>query len=190
MAIHPVWIQTIYYMVSWMILLLFLGFIQKGFFWKYLKVKMSFGKLILIKVRGLTRDFFCIGEIDKNFLIFKVHKENKRINVEDKSVFYRCLGPIWCDVDEQKNALCKVDYSTISGFDAVKYEDLYTRALYKPAITDNKEKIMLGLLVAIAIGIVIIGILVFKNAEGIQALWTKVGQVAQINKGIIVGSNI
>lgn len=186
--VHPVWTQTLYYMIVLILAFCMIGFIQRGFFWKYIKVRLSFGRLVVVKIRGITRDFYAVGDIQENFLVFKAHKEKKRINIKDSNVFYRSLGCIWVDLDEHKNALSKTDYTPIDGFDAIKYEHLYERTLYKPAIADNKEKIMFACLIGIAIGIVVVAFLVFKNAEAIQMVYQQIGSI-KVDSALVVGGS-
>lgn len=185
---HPIILQTMYYMIAGVLFSLGIGLFQRGFFWKFIRARLSFGSLILVKIRGITIDHFALARVEKNFLVFKIHKEKRRISIKDKSVFYRCLGIIWCDVDEQKNSLCKVDYSVVDGFDSSKYEELYTRCLYKPAIADNKEKIMFILLILCLIMSGISIYLAIRNGQTQQLLFTRMNQVAEINKGIIIGA--
>jgi len=130
----------------------------KGFFWKYVKVRTSFGRLFLIKIRTPLRDFFAVGRLRDNFLIFKLDKEERRIaiNPEDK-IFYRSLSVTWVDIDEDKGAICKTDYSTVTGFDAVKYNNLYVRALTQPQISSNKDKLFIVAVIIIVV-IICIGI--------------------------------
>lgn len=189
MIMNPIFTQAMYYMIVVLLSFGMVGFIQKGFFWKYFRVRLSFGRLVIVKIRGITRDFFAVGDIQENFLVFKVNKEKKKINVKNSEVFYRSLGCIWVDVDEIKNALSKTDYSAIDGFDAVKYESLYARALYKPSITDNKEKI---LFVLVIIAIIVAGISVFlsyKNGEAIQIVYQAVNNI-KINNALVVGGSL
>jgi len=207
--LHPILLQTMYYMVVVVLSLFILGFIQRGFFWKFLKVKMSFGRLILVKVRGLTRDFYSIGEVEESFLVFKTHKSKKRIIVKNKSnkeseseskgdiikkeiktntVFYRSLGVIWVDYDENTGALSRTDYSGIEGFDPVKFEELYTRALFKPAISDDRTKVIFTILAVLIILTIISIYLGYKNGQGLQTVYQKVAEAVEVNKGIIIGA--
>lgn len=156
---HPIITQTIYYAIVLLIAVVIISFVQRGFFWKFVKVRLSFGKYILVKIRAVNRDYYRVGKIQESFLVFKGHKYDKRLVIEDKGVFYRCLGCTWVDVDDQKNALMKADYTPVSGFDATKYNDLYLRALYKPQMADTKEKLIIGAI--IIIGLICIGTLFF-----------------------------
>lgn len=134
---NPLFWQIINNAIILFIAIAIISFSQRGFFWKFIRVKLSFGKFILCKVRAINRDYYKIGRIVEGFLIYKVDRNNhKRIAINDSSVFYRSLGTTWVDIDDSKNAMVKPDYSTVDGFDAVKYNDLYIRALYKPQINE------------------------------------------------------
>jgi len=130
----------------------------RGFFWPYLKVRMSFGKLIMIKIRNPMRDYFNTGKIEDGFLLYGKNKDPRKlafstnktdeygtVGIGNKSV-YKCMGVNWIDVDEDKNAICCADYSSVSGFDHEKYSNLYVRALTRPTIKSNSE-IMIIILV-------------------------------------------
>lgn len=152
---NPILLQTIFYGVVMIITFMMVSLIQKGFFWKYLRARLSFGKLILVKNRSITRDFFSVGRIEEGFLLHKPHGDTEIIPVssdKNKNPFYRALAVWWCDVDDEKNAFCTVDYSAVEGYDAEKFQSLYERALYKPQIATKKEKILI-VLVIVAIGI-------------------------------------
>lgn len=178
---HPILVQTISYAVVLLLALLIVSFLQRGFFWKYFRVRLSFGKLIMVKVRAINRDFYRVGRITEGFLIYKGDKNNKRLVIKDKSCFYRSLAVTWVDVDDETNAISKVDYTTVSGFDAVKYNDLFLRALYKPNIADTKEKLIIGAIVII--GLMVIGCLYFQYVTN-----KDVSHIISIVEGLKVGS--
>jgi len=148
--VHPVITQTIYYAIVMALSIGAASMILKGFFWKYVKVRLSFGKYILVKVRSPLRDYFSIGRVEDSFLVFKRRKNDIRILITD-NIFYRSLAVTWVDVDEEINAACTVDYKGVTGYDAEKYDDLLTRALMKPAIKSNFEKIVIGMLLLIGV---------------------------------------
>lgn len=141
---NPIFEQTIYYLIVMLLGIIIIGFLQKGFLFNYLRVRLSFGKFVLVKVRAINRDFFAVGKIKEGFLIYKVNKEDKRIQLNDNNCFYKCIGITFIDVSDEKNAVClHNNYSSQDGFDAVKFQNLYLRALYKPTLlNNNKEKII------------------------------------------------
>lgn len=160
------------------------GGLLKGFFWSFLKVRLSFGKLVLIKIREVNRDLYRKGEVLEGFLVYTLRRgEEKRLAIpKGKSVFYRTLGITMIDVDGETNAICCVDYSAVTGFDAVKYNNLYLRALYKPAIVETQEKVIIVLII-VAVIVGIIGVFMLKDISpslsGIHA------KIDAINRGII-----
>lgn len=184
MGLHPVFIQAFYYAIVMVLMTFCIAFLQKGFFWKYVKVRMSFGKLVLVKVRAINRDYYATGTIEEEFLIYQFNKNTKRIKIEDNKAFYRCLAVSCIDVDERKNCVITVDYSSTNGFDAIKYNDLYLRALYKPSIIDKKEKIMQILLIGIGLGVLIIAFLTWQNYATLSAI-AKSGAIGKVSAGVL-----
>ena len=168
---HPVFIQTFYYAVVMLLSVLVLGLTMRGFLFKYLRVRMSFGRLILVKIRGISRDHFVVGFIDESFLVYKHKKEEKRINLKDKNAIYRSVAVSWIDVDEQTNAVCNVDYSPVEGFDAIKYQNLYIRALYRPTIQTNKERMLLLLVIGAAVCALVAAWLGWVNMQNTATIY-------------------
>lgn len=147
-----------------------IAFFMRGFFWEYFKVRTSFGKNVLIKIRTPLRDHYKVGWVDENFLCYKTKEFTIRmaIRTEDKT-FYRSMGITWVDVDEEKNAICKADYTTATGFDAKKHSDLLTRALMRPTITSSQEKIIL-ICVIITMFLVIVSVFFAFKANQTSAM--------------------
>lgn len=155
----------------------FVSILLKGFLWKYLRVRGSFGRLVLVKKRSVHRDSFEIGRIEDNTLVFKGAGDDGRVCVKDQTVFYKAMGVTWVDFDEATGALSKTNYDGITGYDPEKYESLVQRALYKPSILANREKLIL-----IGIGLLIIAVAIsiylgYMNGVHIDALTAKVGTI-------------
>ena len=154
--VQEILIQVSCYFAVMLIPLIIISLLQRGFFWKFLKVKSSFGKLILIKRRGQIRDSFIIGEIKDGFLFFNDKKEGKKFknrlsfNNDDYRSIYRCLQCNWVDLDEE-GRICRVDYKPVSGFDQKKFSDLYIMAEQQPEIGNIFQKIVLICLVIIIV---------------------------------------
>lgn len=183
MAIHPIITQTFFYAIVMALTFGFLGLTQKGFFWKYLKVKLSFGKLVLVKLRAINRDYFSIGSIEEGFLVFKDNKkEEKRISIKDSKPLYRVMGTNWIDLSDQKNAVCMPDYSVVDGFDAAKYNNLYVRALYKPVIASNQEKIIVALIIGSCLLTILVAYLVYMQGQRIDILFQAIESVKSVTK--------
>jgi hypothetical protein len=157
--------------------------VQKGFFMPYLRVRMSFGKFVLIKIRAINRDYFKKGEIIEGFLVWKTKTGARRVAVKDKNAFYRALACSWIDVDDEKNSICYPDYSVVSGFDAEKYDNLYKRTLYRPSVEDAKTKIIIILVI---IAILFSGISGYLSYVGYQNTQQIFGQLASMQAGAVV----
>lgn len=153
-----------------------LAWMMAGALQPYLKVKTSRGKKILVKVRTITQDYFKPGIIDKGFLVFTDReKDVRRLKVpNDKVVIYRSMGVNNINIDDETNSIQAIDYSAVSGYDAVKYSELYTRALYKPALLSKNEQIILVIVIVI---LIIAGVNVFMTV-GLQGQIKALGQIA------------
>ena len=80
------------------------------------------------------------------------------------------FGNTVVDVDETMNAASKTDYTAVTGFDAEKFEDLFIRALFKPTLEENKDKLLLILLIIVIAGIVINAFLIFNVSQQLTGM--------------------
>lgn len=186
-------VQAGYYGITMILSLGFAGLILKGFFWKFIRVKLSFGKLVMVKVRAVNRDYFRVGKVEDNMLVFKSGGKkggDKRVDVKDNSVFYRSIGISWVDVDDELNIILKPNNEFVSGFDAVKYNNLYVRALTKPSIDDKRDKILIGGIILIIVVVGFVGFLVYRQSVDIQAISQAIGSlnnaIGSLDKGVLV----
>lgn len=174
---NSVMLQALYYGVWGFICVFFVAVLQRGFFYNYLKVRTSFGKLVLVKIRSPLRDYFARGEVIEGFLVYKLRRgfrdyDTIRLNIpQNGQVFYKALSVQWIDVDDEKHAICQTDYTTVSGYDAVKNNNLHTRALMKPTIASGQEKLLMVLvIVAILVGLIAcyLAYLGYANASALK----------------------
>ena len=146
----------------------FANWLTKGMFLKLMKVFGSRGQLLLVEVIHPIQNYYVVGKHIDGYLLVKDHTcigkdkhKVKRIAMEQDFV-YRSWGVNCVRYDEIKNCLSKPDFKGISGFDALKQENLLIRALTDPK--NNKEKqyqmIMILLLV---ITLLAVGYLVYAN---------------------------
>ena len=178
---HPLLTQTIAYAVVFMIGIFLLALLLRGFMLPYLKVRASLGRLVMVKVRSINRDYFSVGHITEKFLIFKDpnEKKDKKIRIQSGDMFYKCLAVNWVDVDESKNCVISpVINEEVDGFDAIAFQDLYKRALMRPSVNDGRDKKLMFLLL-IGVGVIaLVGAYYgYKNS-------TAMLQIAQSIKGI------
>lgn len=122
--------------------MIIVSFVQKGFFWKFFRVKTSFGKFTMIRLKEVNQWNYAIGQIIEGYLIFKTKDGVKRINITDKKFLYRSLGCTWLDLDNPTNALIEPSSNQATQtHDALKTDSLFKRCLYRPAEDDRTEKI-------------------------------------------------
>lgn len=192
-AFNVIMIQTGYYALVLFGTLFMCGAIQRGFFWKYLKVRTSFGKYVMVKIRSPLRDYFQVGWVEEGFLMYEIKRSWKekdiiRLNIpQKKSPFYKAVAVTWVDVDDEKHAICCADYSTVTGYDAIKNNNLHQRALMRPSITSGYEKIMMFCLVMLIFAVLILCVMVWKNSQAVVALKTQIPGIIEGMRGTVVG---
>lgn len=130
-----------------------------GFFTTWIRVKTSRGKKVLVRVNTIVQDYYRVGVISEGFLLYKNKmKEDKRISLNSNdNPIHRSMGVSIVYVDDEKNCVITADFKSVSGFDAVKFQDLYLRALYKPLMLDNNTKILIFMLVILMLGLAFVG---------------------------------
>jgi len=178
-------IQAGFYAIAMALCFFVVGVLQKGFFLNYVRVRLSFGRFILVKMRAKHRDYFRVARISDNFIIFKDLEEkgkNRRISLKGKeNPFYRCLNVLWIDIDEEKNTIIiPKTNEEVSGFDAKKSDDLYTRAISRPSVDDKNKKIILWLLIGIGLACIVIAYLTYMN-------YGMIAQLIQKGAGGVIG---
>ena len=171
---HPIIAQMIYYFIVFMLAWLIMGMIMKGFMISYIRVRASFGRLIMIKVRALPQDYYKVGKVEEGFLVFKdKNKDVKRTAIKREEI-YRCLGVNQVDYDSETGGLGTYDFSTLEGFDPEKFENLLTRTLYKPSLEDPTKdfKIVKVMLVILILVNIFMGIMIYTMSKKIPAIAT------------------
>jgi predicted DNA-binding antitoxin AbrB/MazE fold protein len=159
--------ELIYTVVSYAVVFIIPFFLiamyQGGFFGPYASVKASRGKKVLVKVRTLSSHYYKTGKIVEGVLIYKDrNKEQHTIPIVNEGCIYRMLGVTCVDTDEEKNMLYDhVKGREISGYDAVRYDQIIKRALQKPTLVNPNITIIL--LIVIIVAILALGIFLFQN---------------------------
>jgi hypothetical protein len=192
-----VMIQASYYGIVLVLTLFFVGAFQRGFFTTYFKVRTSFGKYVMVKIRSPLRDYFKKGWVEEGFLIYEIRRTWKekdiiRLNIPQKgpSPFYKCMSVNWIDVDDEKHAICQTDYSVASGYDAIKNNNLHQRALMRPSITTGYEKLMLFLLAILIIAVLVDCVIGWSAYKQIALLRQDIPGIIQGMRGTVVGGPI
>lgn len=172
--------QAMYYGFVILFTIFAMAMFMKGFFMPYIKVRTSFGRLVLVKIRNIMRDYYAVGWIEEGFLFFKRHKEIIQIPINSNNNFlYKSLSITMVDVDEEKNAIAQTDYSAVTGFDHKKFSDLLVRALQRPTIDSGKEKLLLFLIIIAIVLTFATAYLGYQNYATAQ--WLKLNLPGMIN---------
>lgn len=187
-------VQAGSYSIASLLVLISIAFLLRGFFWKYLKVRMSMGRLILIKSRSLIRDHFIVGWVEEGMLCFKDPLDKKRKEPiklpisEENQCIYRSLGISWIDHDERTNAVMSHKYEAQS-VDVRKYSDLMVRCLQNLALMD---KTWLVIIMVCLVTLIIAGVSVYfgyQNHVDIMATKTMMTGLADKIHGQVVASS-
>lgn len=153
-----------FFLVNWL---------TNGFFIQFAKVKMSRGRKSLITIHSVTGRYFRPGEVVEGWLVFKDRQgQRRRIAVPERKYIGSSLGVKVVDVDDEKNAVLLPDFTAVSGFDAVKYENLNIRCLTAPRLDDKKILIIIILLVILLLLAAATCFMVVKLGGKIDALST------------------
>ena len=149
--------QIAFFLISYIVVILIgfllMQFLSNGFFSKFLKVKASRGKKVLVKTKTMTDVYYTSGHIEEEFLVYADRqKEKRRIKISEKDT-YRAIGVSCININETKSSVIRTTGEEVSGFDAIKIENLYIRAMTRPQIKDKKEQIktVLAILVLVAV---------------------------------------
>lgn len=187
---NPIIQQALIYGGVILLTIIIMGFLLKGFMWKYLKVKQSRDKKFLIKIRGKQRDYFEVGEEEEGFIKFKHNKTWVRLSIPNEgNIFYRSLGVNWVDIDDEKFSLSKTDYNAVSGHDPKKEDNLLERALTRPTVSTNLEKIMIILLIFVLLGCLAAAYFGYMNMKHITELTEAIGSYMATAHGTVVSSS-
>lgn len=169
---NPILTYVISYLIVFFLAIGIISFLLRGLFWRYMRVRGSRGRLILVRIMHSVHPYYRIGKLEEQWLVYKdVGKVQKRLTLT-KSNVYNHLGCNWVDVDPVKNAI--VDYSeafkAVSGFDADAMNSLYLRALFRPSLLDPITKIILIVVIVgaiIALVNVGLGFMMMKKVDHI-----------------------
>lgn len=157
-----------------------------GFIFKFLRVKGSREKNIIVKIRSKLGDYLVVGKLHEREIIFKKRnsKNKSTLNIPVlpdgtlAKVFYRFLGIYWVDVDEEKNSFCTVNYNAVQGFDDERQENLLIRCLMRISATSRKDQIIIILLIALVLGLVVVGVMVYQSYDILKNLNTVSGVIS------------
>lgn len=167
--------QIVSYLAIFILLFVVIEFYTKGFIVKYIRVKASRGKKVLVRVIGQVTDYLEVGDLAEGTIKFKdrsvTGKGRKVLAVPDGAI-KPLLGVNWVAVNEKLNAVLNPDFKGVTGYDAERINNLLLRALYSPPLTDPKQMVLIVLTGACLLGIIYLGIKTGSIEKSILALQT------------------
>ena len=173
-------VQWVSYIVIAGLTIFFLNWVSNGFLVPSIRVKLSKKKTFVI-VHSLNGQYYKIGMISGGFLIYTDNEKNThRVPVDDASYVGYIGGTKSIHVDEQTDKVLKPDLTSGRGFDGVKFENLYTRALQSPTAQDKSIKIILIAAVVAAIAAVVALWLIYLQGQDIAEIRRIVEVVREI----------
>jgi hypothetical protein len=189
--------DTLYFLASYIFIIvggfLLINFLSGGYLTKFLRVKASRGGKILVKVHNKLKTYCVLGWLEGEDLLYfdneskrNKQKTPKRVTAKDRDIFYRFSGVWAVDVDEATNNVFKHDGSTIAGFDVIRWNNLYLRALMKPA-PEDKDKLIAFITLALAGLCLLLIIVVLVKFGGLQSA---VNNLGAIKSASVSGTNI
>ena len=147
---------------------------------KYIKVKASRGRKVMVRVLSPVTDYLEVGTLAEGMVNYKDrsissgNKARKNVSVPDGGIS-RLLGINWVAVDEKLNAVLMPDFKGVDGFDAERHNNLNLRALYRPPLIDTQQRIILIGVIILFVCLVIIYIKLNSIQEVITGLNTITG---------------
>jgi hypothetical protein len=183
----PFFYELIKYIATYLaVILLFLivtNFLTKGFLFKYLIVRASQGKKVLVRVWSVTDIYYVVGSWNEGFFIYKIrNKELKRIPIQDlefKKYIHSEMAVFCINTDEEGTKFLdsSLEATTFANIDPGRTESLFLRIKNRPTPKDKYQLIII-LGIGLLIAMMIISLVMLKRFEPIIAkLSTLAGNV-------------
>lgn len=166
--------QVILYAIGAAVLLstALLNHITDNWLLKLIGVKISKGKKSLVGIIGETHTYYTIAKLADGMIKFRDATGEERRVAVDRSQVFRSWSVNVFYVDEKDNKVLKPDFTTASGFDSVRYNNLIKRALMLPRLDDKKILFILIGVGLIILGLIYVGYKVNNIEAGLQAINT------------------
>jgi len=154
-----------------------MNFLTNGFVIKYILAKASRGKKILVELYTVTGIDYTLGTIEKDLLNYKnPSKENKRIKIDDSHVV-RKMQVNMVIIDDITDKVLTKNITEGKQIDAKLLDQIIVRIMNMPQVSDNKEKILLGIIVIILLLVIVI---VFFNYDILNTVKSLKGVTGRI----------
>ena len=172
------------------------NFMTNGFFLSWVKAKASRGRKVLIIMRTKLSYYPAFGHIEGDCFVWK-DRETKRDNKNkipkraklpdpSNSPFFRLFN-VWVTfMDESNNSFISMkDYSEISGYDPITQESLIMRALQRPTFGENKQLLIIIILVGIIV-LLLLGAAIYVKVNTLPAIIQNVRAIPASIAGVNV----
>lgn len=183
--------QMLMYFAVFLIGVLLIGFLQRGFFLTWLRARFSNGKKVMITCYGNVKPYYRLGRIVENKLIFKDRhsKDERGLFFDDvQHQTHYDLGVYFVSVNTIKNCIYnwKEDAKAVTGFDAEKNESLCIRHLYRPSLLDAKTQLMIWILVFLCLVVLFMAYTQYKQGK---LLMVVLEQVVSLKSTVFNGTS-
>lgn len=153
-----IYMFMISYFAVFFLAFLVISFMQGQLFWKWLMVKTSRGKKVLIHCYDRTGVSYIVGKPLETILVFKSHKEKKELVIPINSI-YKSIGVNNIDVDGINWTIFLREGKSVPGIDPGSMANIHERALMKFNLNPLNDTLIMVLLVVV---IVILLFVTFK----------------------------
>lgn len=174
-------IDFIYIILSWVLALglfyFLLNFWTKGFFAEFIKVKISRGRKILLRIHTMTEITFKAGKINENSVEYKRNKKEYTLTIPSKST-YTYLSVPTIDFDEVSQNFIIDKTHRVAGSDHNVVNMLLKRAYLAGKLAGNQDKIIKLLLILSLVTTAGVAIALFM-------IWGMSGEIAAITTNAV-----
>jgi hypothetical protein len=166
-------------LIALMVFVFFMWYFR-GFIIPYAKVRTSRGAKVLLKIRNPLVDYYTIGRPEGKVIKTKLRNGGEVTLSIPSSAYYRTLGVVCCDVDEESGAVVTREYNIVSTHDPITINNIMVRQKTAPQNTRPQQVILIILLVVVLLG-VFIGLLMINGLKAdIQSI-SLVAEVGGVN---------
>ena len=159
----------------------FVGFYLRGWIGTYIKVRASRGGKVMVKVRNPLVDYFVVGVPEGKMVNMRLRgKRDVKLTIPD-TAYYRMLGIVCVDIDEESGAVVTRDYNIVSSYDPVVNNNLHVRALTAPKDKDKQDIIVIVLIVLTILILLFVAFKVNSLGEQVELLKSGANTVTGVN---------
>jgi hypothetical protein len=157
----------------------------RGFWFKYVNVKGSKGKKVMVLINTNTGKDYVVGKLYESIIEIKYRKKVKRI-MNVKSCLYRSMGIYWIDVNDGEWIPIRPRIGLPVDYDQEVNDNIIIRLITRPTL--NKD--LLKLLTLVGVGLVFLLcvanlVMVNKMGKQVAALQGIPGMIQQSTNYII-----